>query len=224
MKQEPPASPLPGLTGDALVDWELVQRTLAGDHKAFELLVLKYRARVERLLMRILRHADAVADVSPDTFINAYRALHQFRGEARFYTWLHRIAANTAYKALAERKRDIVVNASELLPADAAEDETFSPGREPTNEDTPENLLAARQMAQALEQALQDLPDDHRRALELRELEGLSYEEIAVVMQCPVGTVRSRIFRGRAALAARLQGNDRATGAEGRAKRAQDER
>ena len=202
----PPTTPAPAnLAGDALADWQLVQRTLDGEQKAFELLVLKYQSRLERLVARMVRHTDSVPDIVQDSFINAYKALHQFRGEAQFYTWLHRIAMNTARKALLEMKRDPTVNESALLPADAPDDETFAYKHEPTSNETPVSLVAAQQIAQAVHAAMDALPEEHRRALALREMDGLSYEEIAALMDCPIGTVRSRIFRAREAVAATLR-------------------
>ena len=153
----------------------------------------------------MVRHTDSVPDIVQDSFINVYKALHQFRGEAQFYTWLHRIAMNTARKALLEMKRDPTVNESALLPADAPDDETFAYKHEPTSNETPESLVAAQQIAQAVHAAMDALPEEHRRALALREMDGLSYEEIAALMDCPIGTVRSRIFRAREAVAATLR-------------------
>lgn len=186
-------------------DFQLVERTVAGDQRAYELLVIKYQRRIERLIGRMVRDTDLVQDIAQETFIRAYRALHQFRGEAQFYTWLHRIAMNTARKALLEMKRDPTVNESALLPADAPDDETFAYKHEPTSNETPESLVAAQQIAQAVHAAMDALPEEHRRALALREMDGLSYEEIAALMDCPIGTVRSRIFRAREAVAATLR-------------------
>lgn len=193
-----PSSP----SGDS--DAQLVTRTLAGDAKAFELLVLKYQRRIQRLIARMVRDTDLVEDIAQETFIRAYRALHQFRGEAQFYTWLYRIAVNTAKKALLDLKHDPLVTMAALRPEDD-EDETFQPGREPIAEETPETLLAAREIAEAVQAALEALPEDLRQAVTLREIEGLSYEDIAAVMDCPIGTVRSRIFRAREAISARVR-------------------
>jgi len=192
----------PSPVGDS--DAQLVTRTLAGDARAFELLVLKYQRRIQRLIARMVRDADLVEDIAQETFIRAYRALHQFRGEAQFYTWLYRIAVNTAKKALLELKHDPLVTMAALRPEDD-EDETFQPGREPIAEETPETLLAAREIAEAVQAALEALPEDLRQAVTLREIEGLSYEDIAAVMDCPIGTVRSRIFRAREAISARVR-------------------
>lgn len=190
--------------GEACLDWALIQRTLAGEQKAYELLVIKYQKRIERLVARMLRDANQVPDVVQETFINAYRALHQFRGDARFYTWLHRIAVNTTYKALQEKKRNPLVSFSDLSPDNEDEHETFSSQVEPTSDETPEAVVAARQVAEAMNAAMQALPPESRQALELREMEGLSYEEIAQLMDIPIGTVRSRIFRAREAIAAKV--------------------
>ena len=185
-------------------DAQLVERALAGDTRAFELLVLKYQRRIQRLIARMVRDTDLVEDIAQETFIRAYRALHQFRGDAQFYTWLYRIAVNTAKKALLGLKHDPLVTEAALRP-EAEEDETFQPGSEPIGEETPETLLAAREIAAAVQEALEALPEDLRQAVILREIEGLSYEDIAAVMNCPIGTVRSRIFRAREAISARVR-------------------
>jgi len=185
-------------------DLQLVERTAAGDQRAYELLVLKYQRRIERLIARMVRDTDLVQDIAQETFLRAYRALHQFRGEAQFYTWLYRIAVNTAKKALLDMKRNPVVTESALQTSDD-EDETSRPGNEPINEETPETVLAAQEIAAAVNAAMDALPEDLRQAVTLREIEGLSYEEIATVMGCPIGTVRSRIFRAREAISARVK-------------------
>lgn len=185
-------------------DSQLVERTLAGDDHAFELLVLKYQRRIQRLIARMVRDTDLVEDIAQETFIRAYRALHQFRGDAQFYTWLYRIAVNTAKKTLLDLKHDPLLTEAALRP-NGDDDETFQPGNEPMAEETPETLLAAREIAQAVQSALDALPEDLRQAVTLREIEGLSYEDIAAVMACPIGTVRSRIFRAREAISARVR-------------------
>lgn len=177
---------------------------MAGDQKAYELLVLKYQRRIERLIGRMVRDTDLVQDIAQETFLRAYRALHQFRGEAQFYTWLYRIAVNTAKKALLEMKRNPVITESALQSSDD-EDETSRPRNEPMTEETPETVLAAREIAAAVNAAMDALPEDLRQAVTLREIEGLSYEEIATAMGCPIGTVRSRIFRAREAISARVK-------------------
>lgn len=185
-------------------DWQLVERTLAGDQKAYELLVLKYQRRIERLIARMVRDTDLIPDIAQETFLRAYRALHQFRGDAQFYTWLYRIAVNTAKKTLLDMKRDPVV-AESMLSTSEEEDETSRAGNEPTTEETPETVLAAQEIAAAVNAAMEALPEDLRQAVTLREIEGLSYEEIATAMGCPIGTVRSRIFRAREAISARVK-------------------
>ncbi len=185
-------------------DLQLVERCNAGDLRAFDLLVLKYQRRVERLIARMVRDSDQVQDITQETFIRAYRALQQFRGEAQFYTWLYRIAVNTAKKALLDMKRNPVVSESALRGEDE-EDETSYLGRELSTDETPETVLAAQEIAQAVNAAMQDLQEELRQAVTLREIEGLSYEEIAAAMDCPIGTVRSRIFRAREAISARVK-------------------
>ena len=199
MTVSPLAEPPPGDS-----DFQLVERAVAGDQRAYELLVIKYQRRIERLIGRMVRDTDLVQDIAQETFIRAYRALHQFRGEAQFYTWLYRIAVNTAKKALMDLKRDPLVYESTLAGADDG-DETSRLGNEPINEETPETVLAAREIAAAVHAAMVALPEDLRQAVSLREIEGLSYEEIALAMACPIGTVRSRIFRAREAISARVR-------------------
>lgn len=185
-------------------DLRLVERTLAGDARAYELLVIKYQRRIQRLIARMVRDVDMVEDIAQESFIRAYRALHQFRGDAQFYTWLYRIAVNTAKKALLDLKHDPLVTEAALRRSDD-EDETFQPANEPIAEETPETVLAAREIAATVQAALEALPEDLRQAVTLREIEGLSYEDIAAVMNCPIGTVRSRIFRAREAISARVK-------------------
>ena len=184
-------------------DTVLVQRTVAGDQRAYGLLVLKYQRRIQRLIGRMVRDVDLVEDICQETFIRAYRALHQFRGDAQFYTWLYRIAVNTAKKFLLELKRDPTVSESFLANDD--DDETSWKKNELTADDGPESILAAKEIAAVVNAAMDDLPVDLRQAVILREIEGLSYEEIATAMNCPVGTVRSRIFRAREAISARVR-------------------
>lgn len=199
-----PAPPRPPLLAAPDSDLPLVERARAGDQHAFALLVHKYQRRIERLITRMVRDTDLVQDIAQETFLRAYRALHQFRGDAQFYTWLYRIAVNTAKKALLELKRDPVVYENAMSPA-AEEDETFRPEQEPTSTETPEAELAAREVAAAVQAAVAALPEDLREALLLREIEGLSYDEIAAAMGTPIGTVRSRIFRAREAVSARVR-------------------
>ena len=196
-------SPAPPDSADS--DLRLVERTVAGDQRAYELLVIKYQRRIERLVGRMVRDVDLIPDITQETFLRAYRALHQFRGEAQFYTWLYRIAVNTAKKALVDMKRDPTVSEAALRPSSEDEDETYRPGNEPTTDETPESVLAANEIARAVEAAMEALPAELRQAVTLREIEGMSYEEIAEVMDCPIGTVRSRIFRAREAISARVK-------------------
>jgi RNA polymerase sigma-70 factor (ECF subfamily) len=185
-------------------DTLLVERAVAGDQRAFELLVIKYQRRIQRLIGRMVRDVDLVEDIAQETFIRAYRALHQFRGDAQFYTWLYRIAVNTAKKALMDLKRDPTVSEAAWRGTDD-DDETSRPGNEPIADETPETELAAKEIATMVNVAMAALPPDLREAVILREIEGLSYEEIATAMNCPIGTVRSRIFRAREAVSARIR-------------------
>jgi RNA polymerase sigma-70 factor, ECF subfamily len=184
---------------DRLIDQELVARAQGGDRRAFDLLVLKYQHKVAGLIARYLRDPNEVQDVAQEAFIKAYRALEGFRGESAFYTWLFRIAINAAKNHLASRGRrppgtDMETEVAEQLDS----------GRRLREMGTPENHLLSEEIAQTVQQALEELPDDLRTAIVLRELEGLSYEEIAEAMDCPIGTVRSRIFRARDAIDKRL--------------------
>jgi RNA polymerase sigma-70 factor (ECF subfamily) len=185
-------------------DAPLVERAKQGDVRAFEMLVVKYQRRIERLIGRMVRDVDLVPDIAQETFLRAYRALPQFRGESAFYTWLYRIAVNTAKKTLMELKRDPLVTES----ARVSRNEDEEPPRvenEPSDAATPDAVLASKQIAAAVNFAVEALSEDLRQAITLREIEGLSYEEIAALMNCPIGTVRSRIFRAREAIAARLR-------------------
>jgi RNA polymerase sigma-70 factor (ECF subfamily) len=184
-------------------DMELVQRTVAGDQRAYGLLVLKYQRRIQRLIGRMVRDVDLVEDIAQETFLSAYRALPQFRGESQFYTWLYRIAVNTAKKNLLQLKRNPTV--LESFSSDDGDDETSWRKSEPTSDETPESILAAKEIAAAVNNAMAELSDELRRAVALREIEGLSYEEIALALDCPIGTVRSRIFRARESISAKLK-------------------
>ena len=186
-------------------DVQLVERAKRGDTRAFEMLVIKYQRRIERLIARMVRDVDLVQDIAQESFIRAYRALPQFRGDSAFYTWLYRIAVNTAKKALVELKRDPLVMESALGGGQDDDDETSRVERELTDGATPEALLASKEIAETVNAAIEALSEDLRQAITLREIEGLSYEEIAEMMNCPIGTVRSRIFRAREAIAQRLR-------------------
>jgi RNA polymerase sigma-70 factor, ECF subfamily len=203
--------PPPDLPDNALLppaaepdsDAMLVERAVAGDQSAFELLVIKYQRRIQRLIGRMVRDVDLVEDIAQETFIRAYRALPKFRGDAQFYTWLYRIAVNTAKKFLLELKRDPTVSIGAFGNSDE-ENETFQSKNEPISDDTPETLFAAKEIANTVNAAMQALPEDLRQAITLREIDGLSYEDIANLMSCPIGTVRSRIFRAREAISAKV--------------------
>lgn len=199
---------------EADADALLIERVKRGDTRAFEMLVVKYRRRVERLIARMVRDADRVQDLAQDTFISAYRALPNFRGDSAFYTWLYRIAVNTAKRALMDARRDPLVLESTLGAAADAEGEEISGGSREltdrfgdkgTDAATPDAVLASREIAAAVNAAIEALSEDLRQAVTLREIEGLSYEEIAEAMNCPIGTVRSRIFRAREAIAQKLR-------------------
>ena len=196
---------LPSSSGEKAVDSDamLVERTVAGDQKAFELLVIKYQRRIQRLIGRMVRDVDLVEDIAQETFIRAYRALGQFRGEAQFYTWLYRIAVNTAKKALMDLKRNPTVSENAYKSDD--DDETSRVENELTTSETPEAVVASKEIAEIINAAMQALPEELREAITLREIEGLSYEEISEAMNCPIGTVRSRIFRAREAISAKIK-------------------
>jgi len=183
------------------IDQALVERVQKGDKAAFELLVAKYHRKIIRLVSRLVRDHAEVEDVTQEAFIKAYRALPQFRGESAFYTWLYRIAVNTAKNHLATQGR----RAPTSTEANAEEAETFAEADQLRDINTPESMLMSKQIAQTVNTAMEALPDELRTAITLREIEGLSYEEIAEAMGCPIGTVRSRIFRAREAIASRLR-------------------
>ncbi|SUA66588.1 Sigma-24 [Oligella urethralis] len=189
------------MSTDRELDAALVKRAQAGEKRAFELLVSKYQRRILRLLGRILYNQSDVEDVAQETFLKAYRALPKFRNESAFYTWLYRIAVNTARNHLSSKQNQLFV--SDQL--ESQDGETFSLLDNLTDGETPETHMHNREILEALQAALDDLPEQLRQAIVLRELEGLSYEEIAGVMDCPVGTVRSRIFRAREAISERLK-------------------
>lgn len=187
--------------GDREVDQPLVERAQRGDKKAFELLVVKYQRKLARLLSRFIRDASEVEDVTQEAFIKAYRALPSFRGDSAFYTWLYRIGINTAKNYLVSLGR----RAPTVTGVDNEEAEGLEEGDQLRDLNTPENQMMSRQLAETVDQALQELPEELRTAITLREIDGMSYEEIAQIMNCPIGTVRSRIFRAREAIAERLR-------------------
>jgi len=182
-------------------DRMLVERAREGDKRAFELLVEKYHRRLLRLLSRMIRNPEEVEDVAQETFIKAYRALPQFRGDAAFYTWLYRIGVNTAKNFLVQRNKSFPTLSERMGHDDDDNGERF----EVEDINTPESELLSKQVAYAVNEAVEALPEELRVAITLREMEGMSYEEIAEAMNCPIGTVRSRIFRAREAVATKLR-------------------
>jgi RNA polymerase sigma-70 factor (ECF subfamily) len=186
---------------DRELDRQLVERAQRGDKHAFELLVSKYQRKLARLLSRFIRDSTEVEDVTQEAFIKAYRALPTFRGDSAFYTWLYRIGINTAKNYLVAMGR----RAPTTTDIDSEEAEGFEEGEQLRDLNTPENELMSRQVAETVNQTLGELPEELRTAITLREIEGLSYEDIATIMNCPIGTVRSRIFRAREAIAVRLR-------------------
>jgi RNA polymerase sigma-70 factor (ECF subfamily) len=184
---------------DKISDMDLVARVQQGDKKAFDLLVLKYQQKVANIVSRYIRDSHESLDVTQEAFIKAYRALPDFRGDSAFYTWLYRIAINTAKNYLVAQNRrppnyDIEAETAEQIDA----------GERLKDRESPESLLLKDEIAETVWQAIEDLPDELKTAITLRELEGMSYEEIASAMSCPIGTVRSRIFRAREAIDAKL--------------------
>jgi RNA polymerase sigma-70 factor (ECF subfamily) len=186
---------------DRDIDQQLVERAQRGDKQAFGLLVAKYQRKLMRLLSRLIRDSAEVEDVAQESFIKAYRALPSFRGDSAFYTWLYRIGINTAKNFLVSQGR----RAPTTTEFDSEEAETFEEGDQLRDINTPERMLQSKQIGETVEAAMEALPEELRTAIVLRELEGLSYEEIAGIMDCPIGTVRSLIFRAREAIAERIK-------------------
>lgn len=182
----------PCMIGPDLTDQQLVARVQKGDKKAFDLLVLKYQHKIMSLISRYLRNSDEVQDVAQEAFIKAYRALPNFRGDSAFYTWMYRIAINTAKNYLVARQRR-----PPTVDVDIDDAEHFEGDFDLKDIENPENILFGSELKEVVERAIQALPDELRTAVSLREFDGLSYEDIAIAMDCPVGTVRSRIFRAR---------------------------
>jgi RNA polymerase sigma factor RpoE len=183
------------------IDQALVERAQGGDKHAFDQLVSKYQRKLGRLLSRFIRDPAEVEDVSQEAFIKAYRALPSFRGDSAFYTWLYRIGINTAKNYLVAQGR----RAPTSTEFDSEEAETFESADQLRDINTPESLLLSKQIGETVNGAIDALPDELRTAIVLREIEGLSYDEIASMMDCPIGTVRSRIFRAREAVAQKLR-------------------
>ena len=183
------------------VDQELVERAQGGDQHAFDLLVSKYQRKLGRLLSRFIRDQAEVEDVSQEAFIKAYRALPSFRGDSAFYTWLYRIGINTAKNHLVAIGR----RAPTTTEFDSEEAEGFADGEQLRDINTPESMMMSKEIANTINATMEGLPEELRSAIQLREIEGLSYDEIATIMNCPIGTVRSRIFRAREAIAEKLK-------------------
>lgn len=208
---QPSAAPDQGVPregpAEAVADADavLVERVQRGDQRAFEMLVVKYQRRIERLIARMVRDVDLVEDIAQETFIRAYRALPGFRGESAFYTWLYRIAVNTAKKAMIGLQRDLLITEAARSSGDDDDDDRPRAENDASDGETPESVLASRQIAETVNAAVEALSDDLRQAITLREIDGLSYEDIAEIMNCPIGTVRSRIYRAREAIASRLR-------------------
>jgi len=186
---------------DRELDRQLVERAQRGDKHAFGLLVSKYQRKLSRLLARFVKDQAEVEDVAQEAFVKAYRALPSFRGDSAFYTWLYRIGINTAKNYLVAMGR----RAPTVTDFDSEEAEEFGGGDQLRDINTPESMLMTKQIANTVNEAMSELPEELRAAIQLREIEGLSYEEIAAAMDCPIGTVRSRIFRAREAIAERLR-------------------
>ena len=186
---------------DREIDRQLVERAQRGDKRAFELLVEKYQRKLARLLSRFIRDPAEVEDVTQEAFIKAYRALPAFRGDSAFYTWLYRIGINTAKNYLMAMGR----RAPTSTEVEAEEAEGFEEGEQLRDINTPESVLLSNEIAETVNSTIEQLPEELRTAIQLREIEGMSYEDIAQVMNCRIGTVRSRIFRAREAIAERLR-------------------
>ena len=186
---------------DRDIDRQLVARAQRGDKQAFELLVEKYQRKLARLLSRFIRDPAEVEDVTQEAFIKAYRALPAFRGDSAFYTWLYRIGINTAKNYLMAMGR----RAPTSTEVEADEAEGFEEGEQLRDINTPESLLLSNEIARTVNSTIEQLPEELRTAIQMREIEGMSYEDIAKAMDCPIGTVRSRIFRAREAIAAQLR-------------------
>ena len=186
---------------DREIDRQLVVRAQSGDKQAFELLVEKYQRKLARLLSRFIRDPAEVEDVTQEAFIKAYRALPAFRGDSAFYTWLYRIGINTAKNYLMAMGR----RAPTSTEIEAEEAEGFEEGEQLRDINTPESVLLSNEIAQTVNRTIEALPEELRKAIQMREIEGMSYEDIAQAMDCPIGTVRSRIFRAREAIAEQLR-------------------
>jgi RNA polymerase sigma-70 factor (ECF subfamily) len=186
---------------DREIDRQLVERAQRGDKRSFELLVIKYQRKLARLLSRLIRDPAEIDDVSQEAFIKAYRALPSFRGDSAFYTWLYRIAINTAKNYLVSNGR----RATSTTDLEGEDGENFEESERLGDWNTPEAELMSKEVMQTVNASMDALPEELRTAITLREIDGMSYEDIAEIMNCPIGTVRSRIFRAREAIAERLR-------------------
>ena len=186
---------------DREIDRQLVERAQRGDKQAFSLLVEKYQRKLARLLSRFIRDPAEVEDVTQEAFIKAYRALPAFRGDSAFYTWLYRIGINTAKNYLMALGR----RAPTSTEVEAEDAEGYDEGEQLRDINTPESLLLSNEIAETVNATIEKLPEELRKAIQMREIEGMSYEDIAQAMDCPIGTVRSRIFRAREAIAEQLR-------------------
>jgi len=186
---------------ERLVDQKLVEKAQRGDKRAFGILVEKYHKKLTRLLSRMVRDQSEIEDIVQDSFVKAYRAINNFRGDSAFYTWLYRIGINTAKNHLVSLgRRPKAMNEVEIEDV-----ENFEDGDELRSIETPENTMTTKEIVTTVNDTIEGLPDELKEAISLREMDGLSYEEIAELMQCPIGTVRSRIFRAREAIAEKLK-------------------
>jgi len=186
---------------ERLVDQKLVKKAQRGDKRAFSILVEKYHKKLTRLLSRMVRDQSEIEDIVQDSFVKAYRAINNFRGDSAFYTWLYRIGINTAKNHLVSLgRRPKAMNEVEIEDV-----ENFEDGDELRSIETPENTMMTKEIVVTVNDTIEGLPDELKEAISLREMDGLSYEEIAELMQCPIGTVRSRIFRAREAIAEKLK-------------------
>ncbi len=196
----PKAGTSAGRSGDSEVDRQLVRRVQNGEKAAFDVLVLKYQHKLLKLISRYIRDSSEAMDVAQESFLKAYRALPNFRGDSAFYTWLYRIAINTAKNHIvSERRRPPDTD------VDSVDAEQFGGHSDLKDNATPERLLLREEIRRTVAEAIEDLPVDLKTAIMLRELEGMSYDEIAAAMECPIGTVRSRIFRARESINRRLE-------------------
>jgi RNA polymerase sigma-70 factor, ECF subfamily len=197
----PVAMEIKPVNPERAIDQKLVEKAQKGDKRAFGILVEKYHKKLTRLLARMVRDQSEIEDIVQDSFIKAYRAINNFRGDSAFYTWLYRIGINTAKNHLVSLgRRPKAMNDVEIEDV-----ENFEDGQELRNLETPENSMMTKEIATTVNDTIESLPDELKEAISLREMDGLSYEEIAELMQCPIGTVRSRIFRAREAIAEKLK-------------------